>query len=51
VTVGGFIAIVGFFLLLIIACTFTLCFKYLSQSEREIKPTALPQDEVTEENA
>ena len=52
VTVGGFIAIVGFFLLLIIACTFTLCFKYLSRSpERENKPTALPQDEVTEENA
>jgi hypothetical protein len=42
-TVGGFIAIVCIFTLIVIACTFTLCFKWLSQ--RGQKVYAIPQDE------
>jgi len=42
-TVGGFIAIVCIFTLIVIACTFTLCFKWLSQ--RGQKVYASPQDE------
>ena len=42
-TVGGFIAIVCIFTFIVIACTFTLCFKWLSQ--RGQKVYAIPQDE------
>ncbi len=42
-TVGGFIAIVCIFVLILIACTFTLCLKWLSQ--RGQKAYAIPQDE------
>jgi len=42
-TVGGFIAIVCIFVLILTACTFTLCLKWLSQ--RGQKAYAIPQDE------